>query len=218
MINNSVVIASSAGFLVDMLREKLHDVNFRVYIAGNDKDLFSRINSTFPKFIFIEQCFYNNVTDEYVYKIKRKNQNLHIVIWTASDITPFIAARFIHAGAESFFSLRETGEKIHKILNGIMLGDTYCPDDVTRACNSDITVPIYDIPLTEREIQIIKLLHKPDKQIAKELCIAFRTVCYHKERIFKKLGLKNRSAVISYAIKQGIISSEKTQWGLNYDY
>ena len=54
MINNSVVIASTAGFLVDMLSEKLQGINFRVYIASNDKDLFLRINNNYPRFIFIE--------------------------------------------------------------------------------------------------------------------------------------------------------------------
>ena len=209
MINNSVVIASNAGFLVDMLSEKLHDVNFRVYAASNDKDLFSRINNYFPRFIFIEQCFYNDVTDKYVHKIKRTNENLRIVIWTASDITPFSAARFIHAGAESFFSLREKSENINKIINRIMLGNTYCPADVVQACNSDISIPIYDVPLTDREIQIIRLLYLPDKQIAEKLCVDFKTVCYHKQKIFKKLGVKNRSAVINWTVKQGIINTNE---------
>jgi len=209
MINNSVVIASTAGFLADMLSEKLGDINFRVYIADNDKDLFLRINSYFPKYIFIENCFYKNVTDEYVYKIKRTNENLHIIIWTASDIPPFNAARFIHAGAESFISLREKSEKVNKILKNIMLGVTYCPDDVAQACNSDLTIPIFDIPLTKRELQIIKLLLKSDPEIADELHIKYRTVCYHKEKIFRKLGAKNRSEVISWAKEQGIILNNK---------
>jgi len=213
VINNSVVIASTAGFLVDVLSEKLHDVNFRVYAASNDKDLFSRINNYFPRFIFIEQCFCNNVTDEYVHKIKRTNQNLRIVIWTASDFTPFSAARFINAGAESFFSLRETGDNIHKILTRILLGDTYCPADVEKACYIETAIPIYDVPLTVREIQIIKLLHKPDKQIAVDLCVSFNTVFYHKTKLFKKIGVRKRSAAINWAIKQGIISPDQ----INYE-
>jgi len=209
MINNSVVIASTAGFLVDMLSEKLQGINFRVYIASNDKDLFLRINNNYPRFIFIEQCFCNDVTDKYVHKIKKTNENLRIVIWTASDITPFNAARFIHAGAESFFSLREKSENVNKILHRFMLGDIYFPANVAKACNSDITIPIFNVPLTDKEIQIIKLLHLPDKQIAEKLCKDFKTVCYHKQNIFKKLGVKNRSAVINWAKDNGISSDNK---------
>ena len=71
MLNNSVVIASTAGFLADMLSEKLSEINYKVYVAGNDKELFIRINNYFPRLIFIEHCFCNNITDEYVHKKKK---------------------------------------------------------------------------------------------------------------------------------------------------
>ena len=209
VINNSVVIASTAGFLVDVLSEKLHDVNFRVYIAGNDKDLFLRINNYFPKFIFIEQCFYNDVTDEYVYKIKRTNENLRIVIWTASDFTAFSAARFINSGAESFFSLREKSENVYKILNNIMLGETYCPESVLRACSIENSMPIFGVPFTDREIQIIKLFDKKDIEIAKALSLSIQTINYHKAKIFRKCGYKRKSEIIKYVVKQGIVSPDQ---------
>jgi len=209
MINNSVVIASTAGFLVDILSEKLHDVNFRVYIADNDKDLFLRINNYFPRFIFIEQCFLNDVTDEYIYKIKRTNENLRIVIWTASDITLFSAARFINAGAESFFSLREKSEKVNKIINCINSGETYCPESVLKVCHIESSMPIFGVPLTDREIQIIKLFDKKDIEIAKALSLSIQTINYHKAKIFRKCGCKRKSEIIKYVVKQGIISPEE---------
>ena len=209
MIKNPVVVASTADCLANLICEKLHNINYRGYIVSNDKDLFININNYYPKYIFMENCFYNNVTDEYVHRIKRTNENLRIVIWTASYVSPFNAARLINAGAESFFSLREKDEKVNKILQNIMLGVTYCPDDVAQACNSYKTIPIFDISLTKRELQIIKLMLKSDPEIAVELHIKYRTVCYHKEKVFKKLGLKNRSEVISWATEQGIITSEQ---------
>ena len=209
MINNSVVIASTAGFLVDVLSEKLHNVNFRVYTASNDKDLFSRINNYFPRYIFIEQCFYNDVTDEYVYKIKKTNENLRIVIWTASDITPFSAARLINAGAESFFSLRDKSENINKIINRIWLGERYCPESILNVCNIQNSMPIFNVPLTEREIQIIKLFDKKDIKIAKALSLSVQTINYHKAKIFRKCGYKRKSEIIKYVVKQGIISPDE---------
>jgi len=209
MKNNSVVIASTAGFLVDVLSEKLHDVNFRVYTASNDKDLFFRINNFFPRFIFIEQCFYNDVTDEYVNKIKRTNRNLRIVIWTASDVTPFSVARLINAGAESFFSLRDKSENVNKIINSIMLGETYCPDSVLKVCNVENSMPIFNVPLTKREIQIIKLFDKKDIEIAKALSLSIQAINYHKAKIFRKCGYKRKSEIIKYVVKQGIISPDQ---------
>ena len=143
---------------------------------------------------------------------KRNNQNLRIVIWTATEISPFSAARFINAGAESFITLRETGEILHKILNRILLGETYCPDEVEDACKSENTIPIFEIPLTARDKKILKLLHRRDFEIANELCISINTIHYHKKKLFKKIGVKNRIAAINWAIKQGIILPEKIKY------
>ena len=122
MINNSVIIASNAGFLVDTLREKLHDVDFRVIVANNDKDLSARLKINYFRFVFIEQCFNAKGTDDYLHRIMKLHHDLHIVIWTASDIPTIEAVRYIHAGAESFFSLRDTAENLEKILIKIANG------------------------------------------------------------------------------------------------
>jgi len=205
VINNSVVIASTAGFLVNMLREKLYDANFRVYVAGNDKDLFTRINNYFPKFIFIEQCFFNDVTDEYVNKIKKNNENLHIVIWGAYEISPFSIARFLNAGAESYFSLRETEEKVIKIIRNIMLGDTYFPVEAEKFINSVSTLPMFDVAFIDREIQIIKMFNLKDREIAKKLCVTLHTIKYHKTKIFRKCGMNSKYEVLKYVVEKGII-------------
>ena len=209
MIRNPVVVASTADCLANLICEKLHNIDFRGYIASNDKDLFFNINNYYPKYIFIENCFHNDVTDEYVYKIKRNNENLRIVIWTASDIQPFLAARFINAGAESFFSLRDKDQNVNSILKQIVLGQIYCPDDVAKACNIHTTNPIFDIPFSNRELKIMRLLRLKDIEIAEKLQITYGTVCYHKSNVFKKLGMKNRFEVIEYAIKHSIITPEK---------
>ena len=209
MIKNPVVVASTADCLANLICEKLHNINYRGYIVSNDKDLFININNYYPKYIFMENCFYNNVTDEYVHRIKRTNENLRIVIWTASYVSPFNAARLINAGAESFFSLREKDEKVNKILQNIMLGVTYCPDDVADACISITTNPIFDIPFTDRELQIIEFLHLSDPEIAYELHTKYRNVCYHKEKVFRKLGVNNKGAAIDKAIKLGVIPFTK---------
>jgi len=208
-MNNTVVIASKADCLAKMLSVKLDDVNYKVYTASNDRDLFFNINNYFPKYIFMENCFSENVTEEYVYKIKRTNENLHIIIWTASAVTPRNAARFIHAGAESFFSLREKSDDVNKIIKIISMGDTYCPDEVLDICGIGTSFPIFNVPITNKELQVIKLMYLTDKQIANELCMALNTLFFHKTNIFKKLGVNTRSAVIGWASENGISQYNK---------
>jgi len=209
MINNSVIIASNAGFLVDMLREKMHDVDFRVIVANNDEDLSARLKISYFRFVFIEQCFSAKGTDDYLHRIMKSHRNSRIVIWTASDIPPNEAARYIHAGAESFFSLRDTTENLKKILMKITSGLRYCPENIEAALENDNSTPIFDVPLTKREIQIIRLFGYEDKEIAKKLSLSIHTVVFHKTNIYRKFPGKRKNKILSEAIKKGIIPPEE---------
>jgi len=205
MFNNIVIIASDAGFLIDTLREKLHDAGFKVMVAGNDSDLNAKIKIMYPRYIFLEECFLENRTDEFVNKIMKVYRQLHIVIWAACKIKPMAAARFIHAGAESFFSLRENGDSVEKILAAIAGGRRYCSADVEAVLDNENSIPIFGVPITKRELQIIRLFNKSDKEIAEMLSISISTVNFHKSNIYKKCTGKRKNEILSEAIGKGII-------------
>ena len=209
MFNNIVIIASDAGFLIDTLREKLHDAGFKVMVAGNDSDLNAKIKIMYPRYIFLEECFLENRTDEFVYKIMNVYRQLHIVIWTACKIKPMAAARFIHAGAESFFSLRGNGDSVEKILAVIAGGRRYCPTDVEAVLDNENSIPIFGVPITKRELQIIRLFNKSDKEISEMLSISISTVNFHKTNIYKKCAGKRKNEILSEAISKGIILPEE---------
>lgn len=62
--------------------------------------------------------------------------------------------------------------------------------------------------LTKREQEILKLVAsgKTNRELAEILFISIKTVETHKGHILEKLGLKNTSELIRYAIKNNIIS------------
>jgi DNA-binding NarL/FixJ family response regulator len=206
-MNNIVIIASTAGFLVDTLRDLLRDIGYKTVVACNEIDLIQKIKVAFPRYVFLEHCFMKNATDEYIQKIIKSYHNLHVVMWTASELTADAAARFIFAGAESFFSLREKCENVENIFNRFLMGKTYCPADVEAVLVNEKSIPIIGIPLTDREIQIIKLIDKSDKAIACILSITVNTVYFHKTNIYKKLGITCKRELVSYANKNNFISN-----------
>ena len=213
MINNSVIIASTAGCLICLLGRILNEFNYKIYSANDDVDLYSKINSTFPKLIFIEHCFLGHKTDAYIYKLMRFNQNLHIVIWTAAQLNPSVSARFIHAGAESFISLRESEENIKKIIRSIAEGRRYCPKEIEEIIEKEFTLPIIGKEYTKREIEIIKLLYKgyTNIEIANTLSISKNTVRFHKKNIYRKIsGIKNTDILIN-GLKNKIIFGDENE-------
>ena len=61
--------------------------------------------------------------------------------------------------------------------------------------------------LTHRELEIAKMVFKSysNKDIAKSLYLSEKTVKHHLYRIFKKLSIKNRTALILFGIRNGFI-------------
>ena len=111
---NNVVIATTAGLFADILREKLRDASFHVSIASSTVDLSTRIKAAHPRFVFIEHCFSGDGTDAFIKRIAKRNRDIHIVVWAASELKPIAAARFIHAGAESFFLYAKRTAKLKR--------------------------------------------------------------------------------------------------------
>jgi DNA-binding NarL/FixJ family response regulator len=64
--------------------------------------------------------------------------------------------------------------------------------------------------LTKREYEVLGLVAsgKTNKELAETLFISIKTVETHKTNILEKLGLKNTTELVKYAIKNNIISIE----------
>ena len=62
--------------------------------------------------------------------------------------------------------------------------------------------------LTERENDVLKLICKgyTNQEIAKELFITTHTAKAHVASIIKKFGVDNRTLVVCYAIKHGMVN------------
>ena len=66
------------------------------------------------------------------------------------------------------------------------------------------------IPLSDREREIVLLLAEDltNNEIAERLVISPRTVTTHLDRIYTRLGINSRTALVRYAIEAGLLPSE----------
>lgn len=66
------------------------------------------------------------------------------------------------------------------------------------------------IQLSPREQEIVRMVAKghPNKVIADVLNISSWTVCTHLRRIFAKLGVGSRAAMVAQLLELGVLSSE----------
>lgn len=70
-------------------------------------------------------------------------------------------------------------------------------------------LPVADVPLTGREVQILQLLADGLSQgrIAKELFISAKTVGTHIQRILTKLGVHSRTEAVAMVYRYGLVAN-----------
>ena len=90
---------------------------------------------------------------------------------------------------------------------GYYFYDKVSPQLVSELVNKDTPFPtaLAGEPLSEREIEVIKLLclGMTSPQIAEKIKLSIRTIENHRHRISKKIGAHNTADIIVYAIKYG---------------
>jgi DNA-binding CsgD family transcriptional regulator len=208
MRNNGVIIATNAEFFAGILRDKLAAIGLQVFIAASDNDLMEKINSGYSKFIFIEHCFHGYGTDVFIHRMVKRNRNMRVAVWAACEVKPVVAARYIEAGAESFFSLRDSESNIETVIKKVAWGQRYRPADVEAVLDKEGEEPLFDKELTKREIEIMKMTAsgKTNEQIGNIFSISINTIKMHKRHIYSKCGGNTALDILRNGLIRGVIS------------
>lgn len=141
-------------------------------------------------------------------EIKTHNPDARILIITsfAEDENVYQA---IKAGALGYLlkdsSPQELMQAIHDVCNGRMSLHPNIALKLIEELNRPTESPTIDDPLTEREVEVLKLVAKgrSNQEIAEKLIVSERTVGAHVSNILRKLHLANRTQAALYALRKG---------------
>lgn len=143
-------------------------------------------------------------------EIKKSAPDAKILIITSfsEDENVFQA---IKAGALGYLlkdsSPQELLEAIENICNGRMSLHPHIALKLIDELNKppDVELPTIEEPLTEREIEVLKLVAKglSNQDIAEKLVVSERTVGSHVSNILSKLHLANRTQAALFALRKG---------------
>ncbi len=125
--------------------------------------------------------------------------------------------QMIEKGAKGYL-LKDAGvEELKKALDNVVSGQYYYNETVMRSLiqrvkspNDTKTVSINNNRLTEREIEILKLVveEMSNQEISETLFISPRTVESHKRNMISKLDVKNSIGLVRYALENDIVISK----------
>jgi two-component system, NarL family, response regulator LiaR len=118
----------------------------------------------------------------------------------------------IKAGAQGYL-LKEAGsDELVQAIRQVYRGETSLHPTIARKLLQEVTrprdQPLTEEPLTERELDVLKLLAKgrSNREIAADLVISEATVRTHVSNILGKLHLASRTQAALFALREGLAS------------
>ena len=127
----------------------------------------------------------------------RRFPGVPIIAVSASDERRDAGAAF-RAGARHFVSKAVSTEVLSHVIRRVLAGDTSSPPWITPSGPGALEVEA-DSPLTPRQLEILSLLHLPNKEIGLRLGLAEVTVKMHVSAIFRVLEVANRTQAMQAA-------------------
>ena len=147
----------------------------------------------------------------------KKNPSIKVLIVTMHG-EPELVKKMIRIGASGYI-LKHTDQHlllsaVEQVAKGRKMFDSEIllnvMNEQEKASRSRMSA-MQDIPLTSREIEILKLLSEglSNKEIADMIHISHRTVDTHRTNLMNKLGIHNIAGLIHYAYRNGLINIEE---------
>lgn len=155
-----------------------------------------------PDLVLMDVCTEGNASGlDAAREIRRHFSDIRIIMMTAFDEISYVS-RAKDAGVDAFVYKNRSLSFFMKVIQDVINGVGYFPEPKT------IPMPTGEAPLTEREMEILRLLckHMTNKEIGAELFISENTVKYHKANMLAKTGFSKTIDLAFYMISNGWIN------------
>lgn len=183
--------------------------------ASSGKECFEKIAADQPDILILDISLPDTNGIEITKRISTEYPDMRVLILSMYTNEDFIF-NAVKAGARGYLPKNTSREELLEAIHTIYNGEEFFSDVISRimlksyvrkAKEDDLIMQGGTVPLTSREIEILKLFAEGfiNKEISDRLDISIRTVETHKNHIMKKLELKSTVELIKYAIRNKIV-------------
>ena len=148
-------------------------------------------------------------------ELKREAPKSRVLVLTQYD-DPVYIRRFLKVGIAGYVLKRMLGSELPAAIRSAARGGLVLDPHVAAEAMQPVpeergagSEDLYEL-LTDREKQVLRLvaLGESNKEVADALGISVKTAMSHREHLMEKLGLRNRTDLIKFAIRKGVIQME----------
>ncbi len=145
-------------------------------------------------------------------RIKKKNPKVKILVLTQHDNREYILSA-IKAGTAGYVPKKALGSELVSAIRAVCKGESFLYPSAAATLIKDYLHRADEEPydrLTAREREILKLIAEghTSREIADRLFISLKTVLGHRTKIMQKLDIHNRTELIRYAMRKGLIATD----------
>ncbi len=148
-------------------------------------------------------------------KVKKQHPAVNVLALTMHEDESYVF-QLLRAGASGYVLKRAAAQDLVQAVRAAAKGEAFLYPSVARKVVEDYLKRVeageererYD-GLTEREREILTLIAQGlgNQQIAEKLYISIKTVQTHRAHVLEKLGLHDRTELVRYAIRKGLIEA-----------
>ncbi len=188
----------------------LHDDIEIVGEASEGKEAIGKTRELVPDVIVMDIAMPGMDGLEATRRIRKKNPAVKVLVLTQYDNREYILSA-IKAGAAGYVPKRALGSELVLAIRAVHQGDSFLYPSAAAALIDDYRQQVGGEPydrLTGREREILKLIADghTSREIADLLSISSKTVISHRTKMMEKLDLHNRTELIKYAMRKGLVS------------
>jgi DNA-binding NarL/FixJ family response regulator len=144
-------------------------------------------------------------------EIKKAGLRSKILILSQYEDREYVR-RLLKAGVSGYLLKKSAGAELANAIRAVHRGGLVLDPEVARTAMEDSgpASPGGGDPyetLTDREKQVLKLVADglANKEVADVLGISVKTAMSHREKVMEKLGLHNRTELVRFALRRGVI-------------
>jgi len=145
-------------------------------------------------------------------EIRKRCPRTLILVLTQYDDREYVT-RFLKAGVSGYVLKKAAGSELASAIRNVFRGGLVLDPAIARDALREPSPQAggsedpYE-SLTDREKQVLKLVAegRTNKEVADELDVSVKTAMSHREHVMQKLDLHNRTDLIRYALKRGVLT------------
>ena len=145
--------------------------------------------------------------------IKKNDPEVQVVVLTMHDNEEYVF-QILSAGAAGYVLKRAAATELVSAIRAVHEGGSFLHPAVAKKVIQDYLRRADDLDdrasydgLTDREREILTLIAEghTNQTIADQLCLSIKTVQTHRTHIMEKLGVHDRTELVKYAIRKGLV-------------